>query len=100
MIENKFENHSQGSKNINSTLILFQWRLQLIYKRLNLLTKLDSYYIGNDKTSAWRRESVLETSILCMQERESFHAINHLIFVTPLGHQTNHLFMNLFGLVT
>ncbi|CAN7059418.1 unnamed protein product, partial [Brassica rapa subsp. trilocularis] len=35
MIENKFENHSQGSKNINSTLLLFQWRLQLIYKRLN-----------------------------------------------------------------
>ena len=41
----------------------------------------------------------LKQAFLAMQERESFHAINHLIFVTPLGQQINHLFMNLFGLV-
>ena len=64
------------------------------------MRKLNTYYMENDKMSAWRRDNVLETSIPCMQEREAFHAMKHQIFVTPLGQQINHLFMNLFGLVT
>ena len=87
-------------KNINSTLIHFDTYYNLFIIKLNLLTKLDIYYMGNDKISAWRREKVLETNISCMQEREAFLAIKHLIFVTLFGQQINLLFMNLFGLVT
>ena len=47
----------------------------------------------NGKTSAWIRESVLETSISCMQERYTFYAIKHLIFITLLGQQRNHLIL-------
>ena len=65
-----------------------------------MVRKLNTYYMGNAKFSVWRRENVLETSIPYMQAREAFHAMKHQIFVTPLGQQINHLFMNLFGLVT
>ena len=82
---------------LNSYFI--SWRIQLIYRILNFVRKLNTYYMGNDKMSAWMRENVLETSIPCMQEREAFHTMKHQIFVTPLGQQINHLFMNLFGLV-
>ena len=50
MIENMFENHSQDSKNKNSTLIHFNSYYNLFIIKLNLLTKLDIYYMENDKS--------------------------------------------------